>query len=231
MVSNQTLKELQSALAEEFAWERGRLTAHRFLVVLETQVKRLNATFGVSGNQAAMIEAGVLQNSFPAFLLVQQRNMARASQWVIHSWQEYAGEVARLPEAGNEQALLDYDLAVHEFLSAVAREDSGRRILRRLMTHLRLSQDDAGRMLGVSGETVRRWERGQNRIPEARVADLSALDAALTRLESLFLPHKLPEVIRRRAELFEGERAIDLILRGRITQVAERYETALAYQG
>jgi hypothetical protein len=40
----------------------------------------------------------------------------------------------------------------------------------------------------------------------------------------------LPTGIRRPAELFDGETALAWILRGRIAEVADRYETALLYQ-
>jgi transcriptional regulator with XRE-family HTH domain len=229
-VSNAALLELQASFAHELAGQKGRLTPDRFLPVLQTIVKRLNTMLGVPGPQADFVEASVLQNSFPAFLLAQRGDPVAASQWVIHAWQDYAREAEQLTPARAWQALLDYDLAADAFLTAAAREDNGRHILRRLMTRLRLSQDEAGRMFGVSGETIRRWERGQVRIPEARMAELVTADAALLRLESLFLPDRLAAAIRRPADLFEGERALDLILRGRITNAVERYEIALAYQ-
>ena len=85
-------------------------------------------------------------------------------------------------------------------------------------------------MFKVSGETIRRWERGQVRIPLARQAELVSAEAALARLETLFLPERLAQVIRRPAGLFQQERALDLILRGLIADVAQRYEIALTYQ-
>jgi hypothetical protein len=54
---------------------------------------------------------------------------------------------------------------------------------------------------------------------------------ALDRLLALFQPARLPLAIRRPAELFDGERALDWILRGRIGEAAGRYEIALSYQG
>jgi len=53
---------------------------------------------------------------------------------------------------------------------------------------------------------------------------------ALTRLLALFRPERLPEVIQRPADLFDGERALDWIRRGRAAEVADRYEMALSYQ-
>lgn len=231
MVSNgANLTHAQEALAADMAEHSAPLTPAGFMTMVGRHVRHLNLAFQVPPPQAEMVEAGVLQNSFPAFLLLQRREPGRASQWVVHTWQDYAVEAERLPEDPDKHAVLDYDRAVFEYLSAADRETEGRRILGRLMSRLGIGQDEAGRMFGVSGETIRRWERGQIRIPHARMAELVSFDAALVRLESLFLSERLPQVIRRRADLFENERALDLILRGRIAQVAERYETALAYQ-
>ncbi|MBM3745870.1 MAG: hypothetical protein FJW34_08735 [Acidobacteria bacterium] len=106
----------------------------------------------------------------------------------------------------------------------------GRVAIERLMRGLSLSQDQLGRISGVSGETVRRWMTGATGIPLSRVAELTAAEAALNRLLRIFRPERLPLAIRRNAELFGGKRALDWILDGRIAEVADRYEAALAYQ-
>ena len=54
--------------------------------------------------------------------------------------------------------------------------------------------------------------------------------SAVMRLAAIFRPERLPQVIRRKAALFGGESALDWILRGQIHEVADRYETTLAYQ-
>ncbi len=107
----------------------------------------------------------------------------------------------------------------------------GRLALERLMECLGLSQDQMGRMLDVSGETVRRWKSGATGIPLSRVAELTAAESALNRLLQIFRPERLPLVIRRKAEVFGGKAALDWILDGRIAEVADRYELSLAYQG
>jgi DNA-binding transcriptional regulator YiaG len=123
-----------------------------------------------------------------------------------------------------------YDTA-SRLLLARRHDLEARLALDRLMLRLSLSQDEAARMLGVSGETVRRWQRGAVKIPLSRAAQLLSMGEALQRLLALFQPARLPLTIRRQAELFDGERALDWILRGRIAEVAGRYEIALAYQG
>jgi len=116
-------------------------------------------------------------------------------------------------------------------LEAVEAEVSrGRLVIQRLMGHLSLSQDELGRLVGVTGETVRRWKTGATRIPLSCLAELTAAEAALNRLLQIFRPERLPLAIRRKADLFGGKRALDWILDGRIAEVADHYEISLAYQ-
>lgn len=103
--------------------------------------------------------------------------------------------------------------------------------LRRLKTSLMMDYKDLGSILGVDEESARCWEQGLSQIPTEQRTRLSELDAALAQLSSFFLPDRLPEVIRRNAELFDGERAYDWILRGRLSEVVERYDNLLRYQG
>lgn len=140
-------------------------------------------------------------------------------------------ELGMNPANGNElECLLLFSAVVGAHLRLKSREAEGRRVLHRLMSTLDLSRDEAGRMFGVTGETVRRWERGMVEIPARQMAVLTAADGALSRLLELFLPERLPLAIRRPAEAFGGEHALDWILRGRIAEVADRYDRALLYQ-
>lgn len=59
-------------------------------------------------------------------------------------------------------------------------------MLTRLTARLALSQDEAGRMFSVFGETIRRWLAGRVRIPEGRAAEQSPYGDAFDRLEALF---------------------------------------------
>jgi transcriptional regulator with XRE-family HTH domain len=127
--------------------------------------------------------------------------------------------------------LVTFHLAIEQLVAADLGTGRVRVALRSLMVHLALSQDDVGRVFNVAGETVRRWERGQTGIPTVREAEILAADAALRRLLELFRPERLAAAIRRPAELFEGDSAYEWILRGRIAEVADRYENALSYQG
>ena len=99
------------------------------------------------------------------------------------------------------------------------------------MAQLALSYDQLGHAFGVSGETLRRWERGSHEIPADRMASLTEADGVLKRLLAIFKPERLAHVLRRKAALFGDESALDWILRGRIAEVADRYDAAFAYQG
>lgn len=188
----------------------------------------------------------LLLEAFPAYLLAT-RDRHLAFRMLAARWSELAGGSVSGAEVETEaetlraalaevepptlaEALATYQLAVAEAL----RKDLGREraqvALRSFMAHLDLSFDQLGRMFGVSGETVRRWERGTHPVPEGRLAQLTASEAALGRLLEIFQPEALPRVVRRHAELFEGDTPLDWILRGRIREVADRYEALFSFQ-
>jgi hypothetical protein len=85
-------------------------------------------------------------------------------------------------------------------------------------------------MIGASARDIRRWESDPHSIPTDRLATLGAAEEALDRLLEMFLPERLPQVIRRKAALFEERPALDWILEGRIGEVATRYDLALTFQ-
>lgn len=158
----------------------------------------------------------------------------RGEGWVAERLPSYALEIA---DQGDEERqrwlrswLQAYLLALWEHSADAAGETRVRGVLRRLGELLKLSQADLGRMFAVSGETIRRWEAGKVRVPEERLAQLDEADAVLRRILDLVEPERLAPAIRREAGLFDGERALDWILRGRIRDVAERYEATLLYQ-
>jgi transcriptional regulator with XRE-family HTH domain len=127
--------------------------------------------------------------------------------------------------------LLTYNLALVDLFQEEETAGSARIQLRRLRQILDLSFDDLGRMLHVSGETVRRWESGMGAVPAEKASSLASAGHALRRLQSFFRPESLSSVVRREVELFGGDSAIDWILSGRIQEVADRYDLLLRYQG
>ncbi len=123
-----------------------------------------------------------------------------------------------------------FHLAVSSVISEQESANEGQQILRTLMATLDLSFEELGRMFGVTGETARRWETGTSSISSDRKAVITSTREPLNKLLKIFRHARLPQVIRRAAELFGGERALDWILRGKIPDVANRYEIALRYQ-
>ncbi len=102
-------------------------------------------------------------------------------------------------------------------------------IFERLQSGLDISFEDVATMFGATGEEARGWRDGSEEIPEITFARMIAAENALDRLAQVFRPERLPQVIRRRAPVFENERALDWILDGRIAEVAQRYDEGLAF--
>ncbi len=223
-----------------------------FVRLLDRCLSDLHRSAGLEGDRSALVRQSVLQAAFPVLVYCRRRLPYLAADHLIRLWlqvteafgvlgaalslaqsvSEGAPRTAALgDEVGDENELLiAFHTAVLEVLLASQAGVRGREILRRLMAQLGLSFDQLGRMFRVSGETVRRWERGSHPIPDRRLAALAEADGALARLGEIFRPERLRQALRRDAELFDGESALDWILRGRISKAAARYETALCYQ-
>ena len=132
--------------------------------------------------------------------------------------------------SADSEMLAIFNAAVAERLLAERAAWQGRQVVRDLMVRLGLGLDEVAAMMQVPVEILTSWESGRATIPADKVAQLQAASSALSKLLGMFRPDRLPQVIRRRVELFEGKSAADWIVAGQITEVAERYETAFAYQ-
>jgi len=194
-------------------------------------------------HEAQAVRAVALLESLTAFALLRAGNVAASAAALAKAWNEASVTVLghrtlRNPRTAGRpvKVRISIDL-ITAFnaaytLSMISRlaESRGTSAIRRLMAHLALSYDDVGRIVGVSGETIRRWDRGTVMIPAEKLARLTAAGAALDTFLSLFRPEALPQVVRRPAEAFGSERALDWILRGRIAEAAALYERELRYQ-
>ena len=220
---------------------------------LDRCLDELGQAAKVSPELAPLVRLSVLQAAFPVLLAYRHGAPALAwhlltTEWerVVHTFVARGWSVTEVREGGfyygpllwpladpaaDQELLVLFNLAVFEVLRGAEVQEQGRDTARRLMARLSLSYEQLGRAFGVSGETVRRWERGSHPIPDERLADLAHADAAIGRLEGMFRPERLAQLVRRKAGLFGGEAALDWVLRGRIGDTADRYETALAYQG
>jgi len=131
----------------------------------------------------------------------------------------------------DREFLLVFMVAVSEKLVADGAELHARQALRHVLARLELSNEDLSRMLAVSADTIVDWETGRTAMPVDVRATISRASAAVTRMLSIVRPERLPQVIRRKVDIFDGQSALDWILLGRIDEVANRYEVAFAYQG
>lgn len=222
------------------------LDATRVLVdALHDWIAAANQAADIGSEMAALVQGSVLQSAFPVFLQWRHGHLDRAADVLFHIWGEHVRGLSTVDwpistptpllepstSTPDDSELLSlFNAAVGQRLREAEGAAEARRILRRLVATLELSFDEVGRMFGVSGETVRRWERGLASVPPARSAALTTAEAALDQLLTLFRPERLPVAVRRPDALFEGERALDWILRCRIQEVANRYDRALRYQ-
>lgn len=179
---------------------------------IQTAVDRLNNVFGQIVFQS---ETTTFSTHFLSLDMLPLKLTLDLDPLKVHRFQE---------------CLANYSAAVLAVVSEQVNSIDGREILRRLMANLQISFDELGRMFGVAGETVRRWQTGFTPIPNERNELITRTQQPLAILLEIFRPVKLPQVIRRPAKLFGGECALDWILRGKIKEVANRYELALRYQ-
>lgn len=236
-LAREEFESFETPIAEDF---RGFEVsdARAFAKHLRTVVETLN--------RAARVDVPslvVVQDSFSA-LLAWRTDRERSFRLVVDRWADLLGATREVAQSSTEpllhawrvaheqltEAQATFQLAMEELLRAESGGEKARLAVRSLMSHLDLSFDQVGRMFKVSGETVRRWSQGSHAVPSGRVGQLATAQAALDRLLGIFRPEALPGVIRREAELFDGETALDWILRGRIDEVADYYESALSYQ-
>ncbi len=195
---------------------------------IERSVHDLNVKKGLPAG-AFVVAAIALHSAFDVLLPYAEGRVEEAARRLA-VWYGMLSRAENLPGVTLDSLCRLYLETVASEASSTLQGSRGEETIERLAGMLNLSYDDLGRMLGVSGESVRRWARGTGQTPDSHLATLDVAGAALDRLLELFVPERLPQVVRRPAELFDGERALDWILRGRIQDVVERYETALMYQ-
>lgn len=225
---------------------------NRTVQLLSQSVDKVNSLAGVSEPEAAAVKVGVLSDAVLPALYWGEGKVDDAAQLLAGSWYAFAGKTLLAERTGpsffkeftytvNVRPLSSeprtrleftrcYTMAVESWVIEESSDNRGRDQIQLLMKTLRLSLDEIGRMFDASDETARRWSSGVTRIPEDKLARVDLAASALNRLRRLFRPERLPQVIRRPAERFGGQRALDLILQGRIAEVADRYDRDLVYQ-
>lgn len=224
---------------------------NRTVQLLSQSVDKVNSLAGISEPEAAAVKVGVLWDAVLPVLYWGEGKVDDAAQLLAGSWYAFAGETITAEKGASlyggkftyalkvqpltsepkkfQEFTRFYTMALESWVIEGSGANRGRDEIHLLMRSLRLSLDELGRMFEVSDETARRWSSGA-RIPDDKLARLDLAASALTRLRRLFRSERLPQVIRRPAERFADQRALEWILQGRIAEVADRYERDLVYQ-
>jgi DNA-binding XRE family transcriptional regulator len=217
-------------------------------------VFQLNKNAAFELQTSALIHDLVIASASQAALLCRRRLSDQARTSLIHSWLDQSlllrpswermrtlrnelvhglfteSEAKLEPSEIDREFLLLFSLAASERLRTDSAESQARQSLRNLMSRLELSAEELAHLAEVARNDIVEWESGRQRIPADRQPALNKASSGVSRLLSLFRPERLPQVIRRKIDLFEGESALDWILQGRTDEVVERYESALTYQ-
>ena len=222
------VRKQEEIVAAQVAGQVGNLTLLRSFAAFSALVRRQPAVAAFHLVDAWLDEARIIgaEGSGKTMFLATMRT--ELSDEAATRSRDRRGSESAVPESS--EWLVLFSQAAEEVIARSWSEGQARTALRSLMTHLDLGQDELGRLFGVSGETVRRWERGKSRISSGSEAAILAVDSAARRLLEIFRPGRLALVLRRKAELFEGETALEWILRGRVDEVVERYERTFLYQ-
>jgi Helix-turn-helix. len=221
-----------------------------FLRSLNRCFVKLNQSAGLRDTLEVLVRETALQQGFPTYVVYLHSTLESASECALATWsttayllaarnelvhgknsKEATEALSALPEDRFREYLSTFNLALAEIFREHTVEPKTRVAIRELLERLGLSHEQLGQALQVSGETVRRWERGVTSVPSVKVALIASAGAALRRILRIVRPESLPSVVRRPARLFDGASALDWIRTGRIGEVANRYEATFAYQG
>lgn len=104
------------------------------------------------------------------------------------------------------------------FSKAMQQERSGHQV-QWVFESWGISQSEAGRLFGVSRQAVSRWVA--NGAPETQVpafADLAAATDILTHYVKL---DRIPAVVRRPAEAFDGQSLLEMLAEGRTVEIVK----------
>lgn len=237
-------RELVGALKAHRGEDVSLGTVRVFLEGVDDSLRAWVAATPTDDATRAELRALTLRNSLPAFVSASNHNVPATATALLSAWVDAARTLrVRVPavrirretqriEPPSLNALVAFETGIVEYiLCAVTASVDAAGLIRRLMAHLQISYDELGRMVGANGETVRRWEQGRHTPPPDKQAVLTSADAALSRLLTMLKADALPAAIRRPAEAFGNQLALDWILQGRIADVADRYDRALRYQG
>lgn len=241
------LDEVEGQIAQA---HDSRAPAVRAVSLIEHAAARLSGAAGLEEAEARVVIRSTLRaGTLVAIRLASGADAREAASAAYAAW---AGQIAQLgvrvpglpstrplsplsredaaDESTWEDLLLEYEAIVCQRLIRNERQDQGRDVLQQLKRELDVSFDDLGRPFGVNGETVRRWMQGRTPIPSERLAAISQAGSTHGRIRSHFRPERIAMVVRRPADVFDGDSALDWILGGRMEEVADRYDDGLRFQ-
>lgn len=223
-------------------------------------VLHLNERAGFELQTSAWIHDLVISSASQAAILWSRRLSEQARISLLHSWLDQSlilkpssklianwermfatrsellhallnlSENELRPSELDREFLSIFSLAVAEKLRTETSESQARQSLRNVLTRLELSAEDISQLLAVSSQDIGEWESGRRPIGSEYQPVINRASSAVGRLLAMFRPERLPDVVRRKAELFGGQSALEWILQGRIGEVVNRYEAALTYQ-
>lgn len=227
-------------------------SARKCVAWMLRSIVRLNQKARIPPEWSSLLQDFVLTNASQCAILWRSGLAEEARNVLVHVWLEQSSMVATIsagnwtgvhdpcvsgsfplrfkPSDWDREFVLLYVLAVSENIRSATSEWQARQELRNIMSRLELTPEDLARVLSSSVEEVDAWESGRTPIPFDQQASLQKANNALMRMLSIFRPERLPQIIRRPAELFGGQTALDWIVQGRIGEVADKYDTTLAYQ-
>lgn len=224
-IVEQLAKEIgQINLHAPFGLNSARLALER----IDASIKKISKSYKIPQDKEFIITENTLIAALPVLIKHRPNQKFETAKRLFDIWIEQSKVLPAAKE--DEQRRSAYLAALIERVRDEKKSSEGCIIIQRFRAMLDLSQDALGQMFKVSGETIRRWEQKKVEIPEDKLAELRAADAALSHLLSIFLPDRLPTVIRQPAEIFKGQRALDWILQGRIKDVADQYDALTRYQ-
>lgn len=241
---------------EELHLHAGPLTAQKIHGFVDAQfqwLQELGTMAQLDREPCDFLSRTTLQGSFPVMLFCRLPSYVRAAEHLIQDWRTIADRMAltlpvprrSLESVGiappvqlkpphlefDHHALSMFQLAVFEVLRSTDAQLRGLETLLKVQSTLELDLDQLSSMLDSTSNVVSSWLHRKRAIPIETLALLSEVEEAHQRLTQMFLPERLPQVIRRSAELFGNTSALEWIVQGRFRDVANRYELLLRYQG
>lgn len=192
-------------------------------IVVVRWIEAANKLAGLPPEGRAPFSWRVIVSSEPAVGYLMRGEVGQARDFLIRVYRAFHQILlAEIPHSTYDDAL---DRAFHAAYGPPMAE-----VIQEVRRGWELSYGDLARLFGVSDETARRWAQGLSEPSPRALPVLRELHDASRRLARFFRPERIAEVLRRPAELFDGETALEWILRARIRDVADRYDMLLSYQ-